>query len=122
MKRNLCKLLLAIILIISFDTHAKNVACKGEIVDIQIDRNSRLYASFSGVSSTPLRVNNSGICHLNGQSSDIEFCKSLYSSFLVAMTAKKTVTLWFNKSNGVCPSGNWVNLQDLGLYHFRIQR
>ena len=60
-----------------------------------------MYVSFSGEGTTPLSVKNGTICKLNGQTTDKDYCQGLYSSLLVALTSKKTVTLWFNNSGGV---------------------
>ena len=121
MRKYFNKCLIITALLTCAHANANKAWCSGKVTDLQIDKNSTMYVSFSGEGTTPLSVKNGTICKLNGQTTDKEYCQGLYSSLLVAMTAQKTVTLWFNNSGGVCPSGSWVNLLSKGLYHFRIK-
>ncbi|MBQ4836354.1 MULTISPECIES: hypothetical protein [Pseudoalteromonas] len=104
----------------SFGASASKSWCSGKVTDLQLDKNTRLYASFAGTGSTPLKVSNGSLCSLKTSQGENTFCQALHSQMLVALTTQQTVTFWFNNNNGECPSGSWTNLESKGLYHFRI--
>lgn len=98
---------------LSFNANASHW-CTGKVTDIQLDKNSTVYASISGI------VGSGSFCKLSDSN---EFCKGLYSALLVAKSANSDVTLWFkNDTNKDCNKGSWTNLSssEHGFYHFRL--
>ncbi|AOT09406.1 hypothetical protein [Pseudoalteromonas luteoviolacea] len=107
---------------VSFGASASKSWCSGKVVNLQLDKNTRLYATFSGTGDKPLRVSDGSLCSLKTSQGENTFCKALHSQLLVALATQQTVTLWFNNNNGQCPTGSWTNLESKGFYHFRLMK
>lgn len=113
------KIIIFSFLIAAFSSNAKNLNCSATVLDVQVDKTGRVYAYLKGI------ARDAYLCDLtpdNGEN-EVEFCKTVYSTLLVAMTTKNNVMLWFNKNtNEECAKSSWANLySDHGFYHLRLQ-
>ncbi|MBQ4813971.1 hypothetical protein J8M20_21575 [Pseudoalteromonas luteoviolacea] len=109
---------------LSFNAAANKHHCEGTVSNVQLSPKGNVAASFSGVGSRPLRMTNSVVCNLQGgpDGHTSEYCQAIYSALLAAMTAEKTVTMWFENNESSCPSGDWGSLVSKGLYYFSINK
>ncbi|AOT07662.1 hypothetical protein [Pseudoalteromonas luteoviolacea] len=118
-KRTMLCMLLSTSALSSYSTSANTAWCSGKVKNVQITTTNALIASFEGVGTYPLSINDASICNLSQ-----EYCKNIYSSLLVAFTTDKSVTFWFKNASAprTCPSAQYSDFRKFGQYNFMVAR
>lgn len=114
--------LIAAVILASSSAYANNT-CTGKVTGVSVSQSGNVLAT---IRNTSLSTNLADVvmCNVNPSTDNTAFsgeaCKGLMSLLLSASAMQKNTILWFQAASFTSCTQSWMNLRNMGFYHFRI--